>query len=284
MNEKISDEIKQAHDRVADSYGLAPVEGSINPESYAGWNFQTHVIEPLGRIVAQHWKGAHILDAGCGNGQIAEALLNLGVGRITGIDFSENMLKNAEKRFQKYNDKHKFIPLKADIDNLSTFKPESFDGAILFGVLEHLDNPGKVIKNIFTSLKPGSVFVVGVPRKGSLSHLTYTLFGESPNRWGRNSRLKDKLRFAEKNRFYRFFTLSEMKQIISEIPGAIILEQIPFAFGHMDGIPGYPLRLAGKNINIGHMLLRFWGKTCRFIGLIPAGEFWLISKSKIEQL
>lgn len=281
MREKISDEIRQAHDRVADSYGLAPVAGSINPESYAGWNFQAHVVEPLGRIVAQHWKGAHILDAGCGNGQIAEVLLNVGVGRITGVDFSENMLKNAVKRFQTHKDRHKFTPLKADIDDPTMLKPNSFDGAILFGVLEHLDNPEKVIRNIFNTLKSGSVFVVTVPRKGSLSHMTYTLFGQSPNRWGRDSRLKDRFRFAEKNRFYRFFSSRKMKNIVSEIPGAVILERIPFAFGHMDGLPGYPLRVVGKNLKVGHALLRFWDKTCRFVGLIPAGEFWLIGKREI---
>lgn len=279
MRKKIGDRIRQAHDRVADSYGLSPVDHTINPESYDGWNFTTNVILPLSQIVSKYWVDAHVLDAGCGNGQISEVLLDAGTGRITGVDFSENMLRNAVKRICRRDYEHRFLPCRANIEHLSMLKPGAFDGAILFGVLEHLDNPGKVIGSIYETLKPGSISAIAVPRKGSLSYLSYVLFGESPNRWGRSTGWRDRFRFAEKTAFYRFFSLSEMKGIVSGIRGAEIIERIPFAFCHLDGFPGYPLRLAGKNRVIGHTVLRFAEKACASVGLIPAGEFWLMRKN-----
>jgi 2-polyprenyl-3-methyl-5-hydroxy-6-metoxy-1,4-benzoquinol methylase len=279
MQEKIGERIRQAHDRVADSYGLSPVDHAINPESYDGWNFQTNVVRPLSQIVSKYWMNAHVLDAGCGNGQISEVLLDAGAGRITGVDFSENMLRNAVRRSRRGSYECKFLPCRADIENLAMLKPGVFDGAILFGVLEHLDHPGRVISSIYETLKTGSIFAIAVPRRGSLSYLSYVLFGQSPNRWGRSNTWRDRFRFAEKTTFYRFFSLSEMTGIVSDISGAENIERIPFAYCHLDGFPGSLLRLAGKNKKIGHAVLRFGEKTCASLGLIPAGEFWLIRKN-----
>ncbi len=279
MKNDISPNIKKSHNRIADSYGISPPGIGVKRNSYNAWNFEHNAVKPLSRIINQYWQNAQILDAGCGNGQIAEILLNNGVKSVIGVDFSQNMLINALKRFQNSDLYDRYSPVKADLESLSMLKNNIFDGAILFGVLEHLDNPDLVFKNIFQTLKKNAVFVVAVPRRGSLTYLSYILFGHSPKRWGTSKRLSDCFNFAEKTNYYRFYSISRFHKIVSGLTDGRVIERIPFAYSHIDGLAGYPLRLLGKNIVVGHALLESLDRLCRFTGFIPGGEFWLIKKT-----
>jgi SAM-dependent methyltransferase len=278
MNGKISEQIKNAHDRVADTYGLSPIGQTPNPTTYSAWNFEHNAVRPLTKIIDAYWHDAQILEAGCGNGQIAEVLLKNGVKSVTGVDFSRNMLANSLRRFKGTGYQNRFHPLMANIESLQMLKTNTFEGAVLFGVMEHLDNPGLVLNSIFSTLKNGSVLAVAIPRKGSLTNLSYVLFGDSPKRWGRKQRFADRFRFAEKTNYYRFFSLSQIYKMLSELSSGQVIERIPFAYSHIDGLPGYPLHLLGKNIQWGHNILDCLDRLCRVVGFIPAGEFWLVKK------
>jgi 2-polyprenyl-3-methyl-5-hydroxy-6-metoxy-1,4-benzoquinol methylase len=46
--------------------------------------------------------GKHAVDIGCGGGIYTAALSRMGAASVTGIDFSEEMLKGAREYFQDY--------------------------------------------------------------------------------------------------------------------------------------------------------------------------------------
>ncbi len=74
-------------------------------------------------------KGSHVVELGCGNGKTAMALIDMGIS-VTGVDFSKSaidMCLGIEGDF-----------VCSRVDSLP-FPDDSFDGALAFHVLEHLD-------------------------------------------------------------------------------------------------------------------------------------------------
>lgn len=278
MQKPIAENIKKAHDRIAGSYGLSHVSEDAPPNSYSRWNLDHNVITPLKKICASYWSDAHVLDAGCGNGQITEILLSCGTRHVTGVDFSLNMLKNARQRLKRQKMLDRFWAVQADLGAMKMINACIFDGAILFGVVEHLDDPAIVIDQIWQKLREGGVFAVAIPRKRSLSHLTYLIFGESPKRWGSATHWWDRFRFIEKSRYYKFYSPKAAEQLLLN-KNMEIVEKLPFAYSHMDGLPGMLLRLLGRYPGMGHTALNLIDKICSGIRCIPAGEFWIIRKN-----
>lgn len=274
----IADDIREAHNRVADSYGLKQVDGSLDENSYDAWNLKHNVVGPLSRIVDTYLRNAFVVDGGCGNGQIAEVLIRSGSGTVIGMDFSEAMLRQAARRCRQAGIASNIHFLCANLDNLDSIRDAVFDGGIMFGVIEHLDDPAAAVSNLLRIIKPGGIFVLGIPRKGSLSHISYGLFGESPRRWGGKTRWWDRLRIREKLRYYRFFSLRNVHRVLESCPGHHIVERIPFAHAHVDGWPGIFLRWLGRKGQRGHSILDMINGCCRRLGFIPAGEYWIIRK------
>lgn len=100
-----------------------------------------------------------ILDMGCGEG----TRLNYLAGKSkkgTGIDISETAVKKAKERYPKLN----FI--KSDLEKIP-FKSSSFDLAYSAYVLEHLENPEKVINEAVRVIKKGGRIVFIAPNYGS---------------------------------------------------------------------------------------------------------------------
>ncbi|MBN1550351.1 class I SAM-dependent methyltransferase [bacterium] len=271
--------IQAAHNRVADNYGIVGIDGQIPLKGYNAWHFRRNVINNISFIVENYYKGGLFLEAGCGNGQISQILVTVGVKKIIGVDFSFDMLRTALKRAGKNHYRERFCALKADLANTSMFKTECFDISFLFGVIEHLDNPDLVIHNLITAIRPGGHVIIGVPRKFSLSYFTYMLSGQSPSRWGRPQRFFDRFRYSEKLRYYRFFRPADIERIIQGITmKCSLIKKIPFARCHMDGIFGKLLHVLGNNPKTGYRLLNLIEKIMKFLRFIPAGEFWILRR------
>jgi 2-polyprenyl-3-methyl-5-hydroxy-6-metoxy-1,4-benzoquinol methylase len=96
--------------------------------------------------------GGRILDAGCGPGLVAEALLQAGY-RVVGVDLSAEMIIRARQRCAPYGER-------ASFEQKSLFDAAlsgPFDGAISRFVLHHTPDPLAFIRRQAQLLRPGGV-------------------------------------------------------------------------------------------------------------------------------
>ena len=95
------------------------------------------------------------LDIGCGNGWVADKLSkNKNCKLSWGIDGSENMILNANKR------QSKAVFLLKDLNDFDI--NNKFDLIFSMEVLYYLDNPSSIIKKIHTMLNPNGRFIMGI--------------------------------------------------------------------------------------------------------------------------
>ena len=118
-------------------------------------------------MVGRHLRDfdARILDAGCGTGNMAQVLHQMGYNRIDGLDPSAGMLEVARRK-NVYRDLHPLY-LDAEID----LPPESYDAVVAAGVLTHGHAPPAALNGILALTRPGGIIVF------SLSQIAYDDYG-----------------------------------------------------------------------------------------------------------
>lgn len=104
--------------------------------------------------------GGIILDSGCGDGIFLMELMK--TERIFGIDISWKRLKKIGKNVAC-----------ADVSQLP-FKSKVFDQVICSEVLEHLDDPKKVVKELGGVLKKNGSLIISVPYKERIRKIMCT--------------------------------------------------------------------------------------------------------------
>jgi SAM-dependent methyltransferase len=104
--------------------------------------------------VANFPAGGRILDAGCGPGLVAEALLEAG-HCVVGVDLSAEMIARAHKRCVRFGER-------ACFEQKSLFDPSligPFDGTISRFVLHHTPDHLAFLRRQVELLRPGGVLV-----------------------------------------------------------------------------------------------------------------------------
>ena len=115
------------------------------------------------KLVQRVMPGAKVLDAGCGNGLIVEEALKRGAVYI-GVDFSDDLIKLAKKRFKKEIKEKRAVFKKANVLKLP-FRAESFDFVISFAVAHHIPSDKlrlQFFKELHKLLKPGGEAIITV--------------------------------------------------------------------------------------------------------------------------
>lgn len=132
-----------------------------------------------------------ILDAGCSNGSLGEALRALIPGRrVEGVEFNEEFCQEAAQKLDRV--------IQADMNHFewqSHFPEDHFDCIIFADVLEHLVQPWQVLHEAIKHLKDGGVVIVSLPNirhisslnsifiKGTFPRISRGIFDHTHLRW-----------------------------------------------------------------------------------------------------
>jgi len=102
-------------------------------------------------------KQDRIIELGCGAGDI---LGNIKQGNLTGVDISQYILDIAEKRYRN------IIFVLGNIESLpEEIKKNQYNKIICSEVLEHVENPTKVLEEIKKIAREDSVIVISIPNE-----------------------------------------------------------------------------------------------------------------------
>jgi 2-polyprenyl-6-hydroxyphenyl methylase/3-demethylubiquinone-9 3-methyltransferase len=101
-------------------------------------------------------QGRTVLDIGCGGGLMAEAMAGRGA-KVTGIDLSEGALTVARLHLKESGRQVDYRHVSAEA--LAAELPGHFDVVTCLEMLEHVPDPGSVIRAIATLLKPSGQVV-----------------------------------------------------------------------------------------------------------------------------
>jgi ubiquinone/menaquinone biosynthesis C-methylase UbiE len=104
-------------------------------------------------------KGMHILDIGCGRGDVPFLLSDMvGIeGSVLGLDLDDNVLEVARERASENMLKNVDF-IKSDLNSLS-IDNDQFDAIVGRRVLMYLPDPRRVISELSTMLKIGGMMI-----------------------------------------------------------------------------------------------------------------------------
>ncbi len=107
---------------------------------------------------AQVAAGKEVLDASCGTGYGLKIISEAGPKAVTGVDISAAAIAAAKSRFGD----HAAALIEADLQELP-FEDDSFDVAISFETIEHVEEPRRALAELRRVLRPEGVLVVSSP-------------------------------------------------------------------------------------------------------------------------
>lgn len=129
-------------------------------DGVSGWRFREAMDAMEERLVERLDlpAGSTVLDAGCGEGIVAENLSRRHGLRVVGIDILDFNLSRAQRRLSRLDAVDVELHL-ADYHSLP-FANESFDGVYTMETLVHASDAAQVLREMFRVLRPGGRIVL----------------------------------------------------------------------------------------------------------------------------
>ncbi|PIT06752.1 bifunctional 2-polyprenyl-6-hydroxyphenol methylase/3-demethylubiquinol 3-O-methyltransferase UbiG [Snodgrassella communis] len=124
-----------------------------------------------------HLTGKNILDVGCGGGILSEAMAKAGASSVTGIDLAKKSLKIAQLHAlqeQIGNISYRMV----SVEDLATEKPASFDAVTCMEMLEHVPDPGSVVRACAQLVRPGGIACFSTINRNTKSYLQAIIAAE----------------------------------------------------------------------------------------------------------
>jgi 2-polyprenyl-3-methyl-5-hydroxy-6-metoxy-1,4-benzoquinol methylase len=108
-------------------------------------------------------KPLKILELGCGPGQLANLLHDLGIANYTGVDFSFKAIQSARLLCQDY------VFIESDIIDCNLLFELDYDCVITTEFLEHVEKDLEVIEKV----KSNTIIIASVPNFTSVAHVRF---------------------------------------------------------------------------------------------------------------
>ncbi|MBI4021207.1 MAG: methyltransferase domain-containing protein [Candidatus Aenigmarchaeota archaeon] len=134
------------------------------------WFYRTR--EQLLLEFARLRPGQRVLDIGCGSGTVTRAIARRGCPAV-GVDVSEACIAYATGKAQEEGLDATFLV--GSIEALP-FADRSFDCIIASHIIEHVEQPGRIIRDMYRLLTPGGTLILTTPNYLSLWPLAEAFF------------------------------------------------------------------------------------------------------------
>jgi SAM-dependent methyltransferase len=158
----------------ADSFATAE-----ESEAYLEWRFSQY---PFFRELSGLWgdhRGETVLDYGCGPGNdVVGLLLYSGAAKVIGLDVSPTSIRLAAERVALHHVVESRVQLVeiAEGDRRLPLEDGSVDHVNCQGVLHHVSDPGRVLRELRRVLRPAGRAVVMVYNRDSIWFHVYTAY------------------------------------------------------------------------------------------------------------
>jgi 2-polyprenyl-6-hydroxyphenyl methylase/3-demethylubiquinone-9 3-methyltransferase len=119
--------------------------------------------------------GKRVLDVGCGGGILAESMARKGAD-VTGIDLSDKALKVADLHSLESGIQVRYE--KIAVEELAAREPGSYDVVTCMEMLEHVPDPGSVVRACAALAKPGGKLFFSTLNRNSKAYLFAILGAE----------------------------------------------------------------------------------------------------------
>jgi ubiquinone/menaquinone biosynthesis C-methylase UbiE len=125
----------------------------------SGFARRLHFFRP---ILTRHVRpGDSWVDLGCGSGVLTKELLALGAS-VVAVDGSPRMLSHAREQMAlEFAGRVNWI--QSDVQSIDALKDGAYDGVLCSSVVEYLDRPDALLKEVARILSPDGVLVISLP-------------------------------------------------------------------------------------------------------------------------
>lgn len=131
-------------------------------EAYANMSRSTGGLEAAGewhqlKLLFPSLQGKHVLDLGCGYGWHCKFSVEKGAARVLGIDLSQKMIEEAEKRNSDRKIEYRVCGIEA-----YEYPEHMWDCVISNLALHYIKNIELVFQKVYRTLKPNGVFIFNI--------------------------------------------------------------------------------------------------------------------------